>query len=785
MGMRGTNALAISNFIARPKFKLDNFARILQSTTMSSQAYHGPRRSVYRLTKDQRKLGLIKIKERIDELEMNTTAPKIVIIGGNDKDDEVGTDKAKKISITRYNCVWKAALDFCIEVADYDSAMLYARDICPVDPVPMSTSTAISCLRFHVQEKGTLLKHHQTNELIKSAITGEPLICQGDWRSTHSISAYCSALSKVHGHYETTMGLYCEECEDCRKVPLELARNGTGCRRHPGDPHYWRQGQPTTDSLFKTHRGMMINYVDNHYVSRKTFSFFPGQLRDLRLHLLATNNKYKLMIWTIILLGIKGFLRIDEALHMKVEDLPQDYFVVTQENVEGLCMKVKGKTDDKVQYLAIWDDAECPDFSASRALLIWLALSGITSGYLFPNCAQLQNGTTSPTETLPYDDFLQEIKALCTSVLKLDEGSLNMNKLILGTHMLRKTGYMLAYWGYNRKYGISDTLPMDKACILNSARHKDTRTVATYLGDSGTMKTLCSKIRADDIHQRVGEWQPIHIQTHDAFAALNAPSKQYIKSAVDLADWYVFGKLRVPRDGAFGGMAIYHIHHLACEFTPDLSSEEALRKLLQDNLPAGLLQQVLNLISKDRNAKIMAAVNHSTVLQQNALLSIAPVPTPTGASATNNPRGNIAGGPGVAAVAEVAAGAAAAENFSTETESLPENNLKRKYNPEDLVAWSLEYPQAVKKARLNKSLQVKLCKQCVGEVRAQVIQGKILQDPVKSFAYKAGRVVDCLEKCYDGSVQAFLEANKTFTVSRFNQCCNGNKHSASFGQSYV
>ena len=127
---------------------------------------------------------------------------------------------------------------------------------------------------------------------------------------------------------------------------------------------------------------MLKNYVKIHYDSRHTFAFYPDELRHLRLYLLSTNQKYKLMIWTIMLVGIKGFLRTDEVLNLKVEDLPQEYFAVTQNNVEGLCMTVQGKTDQEKEYLAIWDDKECTDLSPSRALLIWLAVTGIPLGQI-------------------------------------------------------------------------------------------------------------------------------------------------------------------------------------------------------------------------------------------------------------------------------------------------------------------------------------------------------------------------------------------------------------------
>ena len=403
---------------------------------MASQAMAGRHNHFLHLTKDQYDFGLSKIKERIDEHKLDIVSPKTQIIGrsGKKKDTTatVGTDRAVDVSIVRYDSVWRSALAFCIEVADYDSAMLFARDLCPKNPLPMSAKTAIDCLRFHVQERGTILRDHKTNLPIESSFTKLPLICLGVWRSKNRINLYHSALSKVHMHYDSTSGEYCDECNDCHNIPIDQVRKGEGCTHHPGAPHYWRKGRPTTTPAFQNNNAMMNEYVATHYDARHTIAFLPSELRDMRLYLLSINDKYKLMIWTIMLVGIKAFLRIDEALNLEVEDLPEEYLAVTRENVEGLCITVQGKTDKEMQYLAIWDDTECPDLSPSCALLIWLAISGITSGKLFPSWLELQSNTKSPIQSLPYKDFLKQIKYLCTKVLKKVPESPSMRKLIVG-----------------------------------------------------------------------------------------------------------------------------------------------------------------------------------------------------------------------------------------------------------------------------------------------------------------------------------------------------------------
>ena len=53
--------------------------------------------------------------------------------------------------------------------------------------------------------------------------------------------------------------------------------------------------------------------------------------------------------------------------------------------VERLCVKVKGKSDKEWVTLLIWSDNENPEFCLVRHLLVYLKLTGITGGFLFPH----------------------------------------------------------------------------------------------------------------------------------------------------------------------------------------------------------------------------------------------------------------------------------------------------------------------------------------------------------------------------------------------------------------
>jgi hypothetical protein len=71
------------------------------------------------------------------------------------------------------------------------------------------------------------------------------------------------------------------------------------------------------------------------------------------------------MLWVIIVVRVKLFLRIDEVLELKYEQFLEEYFVIKDCNIESLLTKIKGKRDNKWLHFAIWDDKDCTEFSAA------------------------------------------------------------------------------------------------------------------------------------------------------------------------------------------------------------------------------------------------------------------------------------------------------------------------------------------------------------------------------------------------------------------------------------
>jgi hypothetical protein len=102
-------------------------------------------------------------------------------------------------------------------------------------------------------------------------------------------------------------------------------------------------------------------------------------------------------------------------------------------------------------------------------VLTFLAITGRKTGYLFPTVSEINED--SPTKAYEYDNsMLSDMHYLCQVVLQKDLTSTEGVKLIPGTHTLRKTGFLLAYWGKKTELmDLSQRPTEDEACILLDA----------------------------------------------------------------------------------------------------------------------------------------------------------------------------------------------------------------------------------------------------------------------------------------------------------------------------
>lgn len=681
----------------------------------------GARTKGWQCSKQMREQGLSKTKQLMKAMKMDmTTKPKKILGKISGSSGDLGTDKASQSTIDRYTPYWSTLRDFCFLVGDYKSAMILCRDDCPTNPFPISVQTAVHCMRFCVMEEGSSLLDKDTNEPVQD-INGNAIKCVGIWRAASTLKGYQSALSKICSHYDTTKGEYFKPCGACSR-----ATAGCGCAVHVDKPSLLHCGSVTKDEDFLKAMVSLLEYVEETYDGKTTFQLMPSMLRAIRNALLVANDKYSLMVWTLMIVGIKLFGRIDEVITMKVEDFPPDYFAIKDNNVKALATEIKGKCDKETHTMAIWDDTECPEFSAARALIVWVAVSGITEGYLFPSrafvCGPLC-GKQPASNHVAYTTLLDHLKGLVENTCNIDESA--MDNTFIGTHLLRKTGYLLMAWGFRQlKESVTD---VDIANVGLSTRHKDIGCMATYLRDSTTLKHLLDSMNPNDETEFVGTWKPIHISTSMHWKAMSSKIDTNKRCLPQVAAWYIRDVIQIAP-------YLNHatIHDKVCKFQPSLDAHEKFEQLVQK-------------VPEEYRAELRRM---NQLLIQNAARTAANAVMPA-VAVTPSPEGKKR--------------SAAAEP----------NSKSANKKPTLIVEFTQDYQQLFKSCP-SKLEGVKILFKAIGEVEAANSKGirGFAGEGVRRWVSRADAVVRCARNCYEGRPEAFVAAQGSFSISRFSGCGN-------------
>jgi hypothetical protein len=718
------------------------------------QKGRGQAGSIFYMAPSKVKAGKEKLKKRAAvELGLDFTPSKQKHIKGNNKRKGlVGNDNTEQSTISRYVTIWNGLMKFCFLTGDYDSGIICHRDDCPSNPPPVDLDTAIHFLRFRCFEKGVPLLNHRTEQPILDT-DGRPISCCGDWNSKNTVKLYGQALTKLHTAYPDHNCAYVEECPECKQLYTSSNSGSIGCIDHAGKPLLKKKGNPVLDKDFKTNKSNMDTYVDQHYESRSTIALMPTEVRDIRDALLLRNDLFGLMVWTMIIVAIKLFLRVEEATGLRMENFNDNmkYFAIKKEGVEALAMWIFGKSDDFAVNLLLWDDLECPEFSATRALMIWIAVSGIKSGYLFPTKGELGNlAPNGECKThFAYEDFLSEIKHLVLNVCGRPAVNSKGIATLIGTHILRKTAYFFGYLGYQREYKRCELTQLDQANILLSARHKSIGSAAGYLQDAGAIKVLLDSDELDrnDPRMKVSVWKPIYIHPEKSnWETVNLRSRRFIKPLAELSRDFVFGKLGVPDEKGFLGMTIRKIHELACKLKPSVSAEKELNELLLSRLSHDEYKVAKARMDEMIQASVQHAVEHA--LERFSGLNI-------GGAAAVSPTSVAVGGP------------------SPSTQKKP---AKETFEP------SKDFQKIASKLTRNKVGLLDICFEACEETKVAVSQGKQLTTTFKGWVYKAGKVWRCCKECYAGDKESFLMENPNFVLSTFKcgKLSGENKHSTIF-----
>jgi hypothetical protein len=492
--------------------------------------------------------------ERVVVVDGTETTVAVVVTGETERSAQAGTKE-------EYHQIWNQVRSFSVLREDWQSACILTRHMCPTNPLPVRPSTICEYMRFKYQKPGTIVCEYgtQTPILVRHGSGDEDvevLEATGDWHSPMVINKFRASLKYLHRLYNHLREGYSPSCDFC--VAINQENNVAGfwgaCPQHAGRPCLLETGSPVNSIQFTDEcKFASIQLIEHIPVG--ALCLLPGDIRDLRRALLGADLQ-GYQVYVMILLGIKLFLRSSELLNLRMEQFEKKLYIVNDEEVRAIALYVKGKSDRQKKYLYIWADEYCPEFCPLRHLLVYLALTGIRTGLLFPYFTRSQSPLEVPETAWRYAQWRVRLRTLVTRHCESKKGS--MSVLRIGTHTLRKTGYLYAVFGVMRFNGHSvtdGTVSIERggselqfAAILKSARHSTVQNAMTYFQDTSTMYEAIQQERFPAVH-KVGAWKSIYIRDVGTFQCISSASHLRKKDVTTLAEYYVLHKHSIPTDG--------------------------------------------------------------------------------------------------------------------------------------------------------------------------------------------------------------------------------------------
>lgn len=558
-------------------------------------------------------IGVAGIKKFISDNDLDDTSP-LRVISSTSKRANADTMKS-------YHARWLEMRKFCFLIGDYQSATLLYRTMCPRNPFPIKPETVVEYYDYKTNKKGTKLLNSVTKEP-RLDITGQPIYCVESWHAPGPLQKFKSSLRVLHEAYDRLQGPYQPVCVDCQKFNTHGGENSTGvygsCRSHAGTPWLVPGGNVVYhQSVVNAHFAKLGDV--GSWQRQGCIQLLPGEVRVLRQNLCSTGKLSDLQMYAMILVGIKLFLRADELLCLTIEQFEPGYQIVNSKEINSICCWIQGKTDRMPVRLQLFSDKEYPEFCPISHLLVYLAWSGIKSGYMFPSRRDTDFGQSegeTPTAHVEqhwmYSDWLTELRQKYLYVLKRP-----VNRGSLGTHTLRKTGYLFAVWGVLRMLGVKThervmnmaKLPdLQLGNILKSARHKTLGNAATYQKDCHTQLCMVLRERYSEIHA-VGSWDCCFIETLDTARTITLPSKPYQKPLPELAIFFVekILDLKVERT-----TPVMYVIEVAKQQVAKLNPQNQLSALLDKSCSSTVKEEVTLLFESALKEEVEAITEFLT-----------------------------------------------------------------------------------------------------------------------------------------------------------------------------
>jgi len=266
--------------------------------------------------------------------------------------NDLDTSKQLQLTTTVRASVYKKTLGdyhmyismlgrFAALIGDYQTATLCDRKQCLANPFPAKPLTIALFYMWKHGMRDEVLKHPETHETIKK-VDVNVIMCVKDWNAVAGPHVASAAFVALHDLYPNLTGSYQDPCEACYNlnsrpvsprrrsgskvialkplVPSRSPANGVwkACAYHASGAVIVPRGNAARSRLACNAYKQITEAIRKEHVVKGNHQLTPKMVQTIRNFLLFKGGVDDLELLTMIILGIKCFLRSDELLNVKV-----------------------------------------------------------------------------------------------------------------------------------------------------------------------------------------------------------------------------------------------------------------------------------------------------------------------------------------------------------------------------------------------------------------------------------------------------------------------------------
>lgn len=265
-------------------------------------------------------------------------------------------------------------------------------------------------------------------------------------------------------------------CKNCAKK-FDKWNVPDGCVHHSKQPRFFTCGNPCSKNIAWRNFRKLVTEKTKHLPLSQSSMLQPEELLFVMKFCLQKGTLWYLELAVIILLSCTAFIRNKEMKLIQVGHLRMDLSAVSPLGIiQGLMLHLhNGKTDVGPVLMMLWADEKIPWFDVTWMLLLYLKLTRLRHGHLFPQKKILTAGNldkaVAAEDTITYGSFCRSFSRVCKEAL-------GVNRRFTG-HTPRPTAFCL------RSFRGADA-----AELQHDSRSKSLENVVRYNRGASALRAL-------------------------------------------------------------------------------------------------------------------------------------------------------------------------------------------------------------------------------------------------------------------------------------------------------